>query len=59
MDEVWNALTESDDLVMIKDLRHINDMKNLMDAIEEFRKINTKDKNKDKDRVDKNPLVKG
>ena len=44
---------------MIKDLRHINDMKNLMDAIEEFRKINTKDKNKDKDRVDKNPLVKG
>ena len=39
MDVVWNALTETDDLVMIQDLRHINDMKKLLDAIEEFRKI--------------------
>ena len=59
MDVVWNALTETDDLVMIKDLRHINDMKNLLDAIEEFRKIMSKDKNKDPKRVDPNPLVKG
>ena len=59
MDVVWNALTETDDLVMIKDLRHINDMKNLLDAIEEFRKIMSKDKNKDPTRVDQNPLVKG
>ena len=44
---------------MIKDLRHINDRKNLLDAIEEFRKIMSKDKNKDSERVDNNPLVKG
>ena len=33
-------------------------MKNLLDAIEEFRKIMTKDKNEDPTSVDSNPLIK-
>ena len=59
MDEVWDALCASNELVMIRDLRSINDMKNLMSAIEEFRKIMMKDKNLDSTSVDKNPLIKG
>ena len=59
MDEVWTALTETDDLVMITDLRHINDRKYLMKAIEDFRKIMTKDKNIDSNRDENNPLTTG
>ena len=59
MDEVWTALTETDDLVMITDLRHINDRKYLMEAIESFRKIMTKDKNIDPNIVESNPLTTG
>ena len=39
---VWTAVQESDDLVMIKDLNQINDHRNLTNAIEDFRKIMSK-----------------
>ena len=57
MNVVWDALTQSDDLVMIKDLRHINDMKNLMTAIEEFKKIMAKAKGIEVNHVEPNPLM--
>ena len=36
MSIVWTALTVTDDLVMIRDLRSILDLKNLTDAINAF-----------------------
>ena len=39
---VWTAVTESDDLVLIKDLRHINDHRNLEKAMGNFKKIMSK-----------------
>ena len=39
MSIVWTAVTESDDLVLIQDLRHINDHRNLEKAMQLFKKI--------------------
>ena len=58
MDVVWEALTVSDDLVMIKDLKHINDMNNLIKAVDDFKKIMSKAKDAQIDRVEPNPLMK-
>ena len=42
MSIVWTAVTENDDLVLIKDLGHINDHKNLKRAMDGFKKIMSK-----------------
>lgn len=39
---VWTAVTESDDLVLIQDLRHINDHRTLEKAMNQFKKIMAK-----------------
>ena len=39
MSIVWTAVTENDDLVLIKDLRHINDHRNLERAMAGFKRI--------------------
>ena len=57
MNVVWDALTQSDDLVMIKDLRAINDMKNLLSAIEDFKKIMSKSRGVEIHHVEHNPLL--
>ena len=57
MNVVWDVLNQCDDLVMIKDLRHINDMKNLMAAIAEFKKIMSKAKGIEVNHVEHNPLM--
>ena len=57
MNVVWDVLTQTDDLVMIKDLRHINDMRNLMTAIAEFKKIMSKAKGIEVNLIEHNPLM--
>lgn len=39
---VWTAVQENDDLVMIKDLNQINDHRNLVTSLDQFRKIMSK-----------------
>lgn len=39
---VWTAVQENDDLVMIRDLSHINNHRQMVVALEEFRKIMSK-----------------
>ena len=46
---VWTAVTESDDLVLIQDLKHINDHRNLEKAMNEFKNIMTKADQKEDD----------
>lgn len=36
---IWTSVNENDDLVMIRDLKYINDYKDLVIAIEDFRKL--------------------
>lgn len=59
---VWTAVTENDNLVLIKDLRHINDHRNLENAMTTFKrimaKVNEGDKDKFKDSGEENPLLK-
>lgn len=37
--DIWTAVQENDDLVMIRDLNHINDHRLLIVSLEQFRKI--------------------
>lgn len=37
--DIWTAVQENDDLVMIRDLNHINDHRMLIVSLEQFRKI--------------------
>ena len=39
---IWSAVQENDDLVMIRDLDHINNHRKLIVTLEEFRKIMSK-----------------
>ncbi len=39
MTTIWTSVNENDDLVMIRDLKYINDYKDLVIAIEDFRKL--------------------
>lgn len=36
---IWTSVNENDDLVMIRDLKHINDYRALVIALEDFRKL--------------------
>ena len=58
MSNVWTALTEADDLVMIRDLKSINDQRVLIKAIEDFYKIMSNYKS-DPVKEEQNPLMKG
>lgn len=58
MSNVWTALTEADDLVMIRDLKSINDQRVLIKAIEDFYKIMSNYKS-DSVKEEQNPLMKG
>ena len=40
--DIWSAVQENDDLVMIRDLNHINDHRSLIMALEEFRQVMSK-----------------
>lgn len=59
---VWTAVTENDNLVLIKDLRHINDHRNLENAMTTFKrimaKVNEGENDKFKDSGEENPLLK-
>ena len=57
MNVVWNALTQSDVLVKLKDLNYIKDMRTVHEAVESFRKIMVKETNYDGE-VKANPLLK-
>ena len=62
MSIVWTAVTENDNLVLVKNLRHINDHRNLVNAMTIFKRIMAKfdegDKDKYKDNGEENPLLK-
>ena len=42
MADVWTAVTQNDDMVLIKNLDHINDHRELTEAVNKFRKIMVK-----------------
>ena len=62
MSIVWTAVTENNNLVLVKNLRHINDHRNLENAMTTFKRIMAKvdegDNDKFKDSGEENPLLK-
>ena len=59
MSTVWTALTISDDMVLITDLKHITHQRDLVTKITEFQKIMVKGKDIDPESIDENPLMIG
>ena len=57
MADVWTAVTQNDDMVLIKNLTQINDQRDLCEAMTKFRKIMGKTDGGDKKDADENPLL--
>ena len=57
MAEVWTAVTQNDDLVLIQNLAHIEDHRNLTEAMNSFRKIMSKTDGDNNQVTEENPLL--
>ena len=57
MADVWTAVTENDDMVLIQNLDHINDHRDLTKAMEGFRRIMSQTDGGNNQEPEENPLL--